>query len=51
MPRDVTRNCSNGIAFAVGDHVANDALLGQGAYRGATGQPSSSPAPTAVRRS
>ncbi|MBN6054491.1 hypothetical protein JYK22_21295, partial [Nonomuraea sp. RK-328] len=33
MPRDVTRNCSNGIAFAVGDHVANDALLGQGAYR------------------
>lgn len=34
MPRDVTRNCSNGIAFAVGDHVANDGLLGQGAYRG-----------------
>ena len=34
MPRDVTRNCSNGIAFAVGDHVANDALLGQGAYAG-----------------
>jgi S-DNA-T family DNA segregation ATPase FtsK/SpoIIIE len=34
MPRDVTRNCSNGIAFAVGDHVANDALLGQGAYTG-----------------
>jgi S-DNA-T family DNA segregation ATPase FtsK/SpoIIIE len=33
MPRDVTRNCANGIAFAVGDHVANDALLGQGAYR------------------
>src|SRR6185437_493263 len=32
MPRDVTRNCSNGIAFAVGDHHANDALLGQGAY-------------------
>ena len=32
MPRDVTRNCSNGIAFAVGDHVANDSLLGQGAY-------------------
>jgi S-DNA-T family DNA segregation ATPase FtsK/SpoIIIE len=32
MPRDVTRNCSNGIAFAVDDHVANDALLGQGAY-------------------
>lgn len=34
IPRDVTRNCSNGIAFAVGDHVANDALLGQGAYAG-----------------
>ncbi|MFC5831417.1 hypothetical protein [Nonomuraea insulae] len=34
MPRDVTRNCSNGVAFAVGDHVANDALLGAGAYRG-----------------
>lgn len=33
IPRDVTRNCSNGIAFAVGDHVANDSLLGQGAYR------------------
>jgi DNA segregation ATPase FtsK/SpoIIIE, S-DNA-T family len=32
MPRDVTRNCTNGIAFAVGDYVANDALLGQGAY-------------------
>lgn len=32
MPRDVTRNCSNGIAFAVGDYVANDALLGEGAY-------------------
>jgi S-DNA-T family DNA segregation ATPase FtsK/SpoIIIE len=34
IPRDVTRNCSNGLAFAVGDFVANDALLGQGAYRG-----------------
>lgn len=34
IPRDITRNCSNGIAFAVSDHVANDALLGQGAYRG-----------------
>ena len=32
MPRDITRNCSNGVAFAVGDHHANDALLGQGAY-------------------
>lgn len=34
MPRDVTRNCTVGIAYAVGDHVANDALLGQGAYAG-----------------
>jgi S-DNA-T family DNA segregation ATPase FtsK/SpoIIIE len=34
MPRDVTRNCSNGIAFAVGDYVANNALLGEGAYAG-----------------
>ncbi|MGL5825205.1 MAG: cell division protein FtsK [Nocardioides sp.] len=34
IPPDVTRNCSNGIAFAVGDHVANDGLLGSGAYRG-----------------
>ena len=33
IPRDVTRNCSNGIAFYVGDHVPNDALLGAGAYR------------------
>jgi S-DNA-T family DNA segregation ATPase FtsK/SpoIIIE len=33
MPRDVTRNCTNGVALAVGDHVANDALLGQGAYK------------------
>lgn len=30
MPRQVTRTCSNGMAFAVGDHVANDALLGDG---------------------
>lgn len=34
MPRGVTRNCTNGVAFAVGDHHANDALLGQGAYAG-----------------
>jgi DNA segregation ATPase FtsK/SpoIIIE, S-DNA-T family len=33
MPRDVTRNCTVGIAFAVGDHVANDALLGEGAHK------------------
>jgi DNA segregation ATPase FtsK/SpoIIIE, S-DNA-T family len=37
MPRDVTRNCTNGIAFAVGDHVANDALLGRAPRLGATG--------------
>ena len=46
MPRDVTRNCSNGIAFAVGDHVANDALLGQGAYRGGHRATELIPAPT-----
>jgi len=34
IPRDVTRNCTNGAAFAVSDHVANDALLGAGAFRG-----------------
>ncbi len=34
IPRDVTRNCTNGIAFAVGDHIANDALLGAGSYAG-----------------
>jgi S-DNA-T family DNA segregation ATPase FtsK/SpoIIIE len=28
IPRDVTRNCTNGIAFAVSDNVTNDALLG-----------------------
>lgn len=33
IPRDVTRNCTNGLAFAVADHVANDGLLGEGAYR------------------
>ncbi|WP_405070404.1 DUF853 family protein [Kribbella sp. NBC_01510] len=33
IPRDVTRNCSNGVAFAVTDHVANDGLLGAGAYK------------------
>jgi S-DNA-T family DNA segregation ATPase FtsK/SpoIIIE len=32
MPADVTRNCTNGIAFAVSDHWANDALLGAGAH-------------------
>lgn len=33
IPRDITRNCSNGVAFAVTDHVANDGLLGAGAYK------------------
>ncbi|NEA33099.1 FtsK/SpoIIIE domain-containing protein [Streptomyces sp. SID13031] len=33
IPRDITRNCTNGIAFYVGDHHANDALLGQGKYK------------------
>jgi DNA segregation ATPase FtsK/SpoIIIE, S-DNA-T family len=33
IPKDVTRNCSNGVAFAVGDFIANDGLLGTGKYR------------------
>lgn len=33
IPRDVTRNVSCGVAFAVGDHVANDGLLGAGRYK------------------
>ncbi|MER7246187.1 cell division protein FtsK [Kribbella sp. NPDC000426] len=33
IPRDITRNSTNGIAFYVADHTANDALLGQGAYK------------------
>ncbi len=33
IPKDLTRNCTNGIAYAVADHVANDGLLGSGTYR------------------
>ncbi len=33
IPKDVTRNTSNRAAFAVGDHVANDGLLGTGKHR------------------
>jgi len=33
IPREVTRNISCGVAFCVGDHVANDGLLGSGKYR------------------
>lgn len=33
IPRDLTRNCSNGVAFAVADQPANDGLLGTGKYR------------------
>jgi S-DNA-T family DNA segregation ATPase FtsK/SpoIIIE len=33
IPKDLTRNCSNGVAFAVADQVANDGLLGSGKYR------------------
>jgi len=33
IPKDLTRNCSNGVAYAVADHIANDGLLGSGAYR------------------
>lgn len=33
IPREVTRNVSCGVAFAVSDHVANDGLLGAGKYK------------------
>jgi S-DNA-T family DNA segregation ATPase FtsK/SpoIIIE len=33
IPKDLTRNCSNGVAFAVADQPANDGLLGTGKYR------------------
>ncbi|MCX4906851.1 cell division protein FtsK [Streptomyces sp. NBC_00878] len=33
LPRDVTRNTSHRVAFAVGDHVANDGLLGSGKHK------------------
>ncbi|TWP51527.1 hypothetical protein FKR81_15110 [Lentzea tibetensis] len=33
IPREVTRNISVGVAFAVADHVANDGLLGAGKYK------------------
>ncbi|MFI8303696.1 FtsK/SpoIIIE domain-containing protein [Streptomyces sp. NPDC085927] len=33
IPRDVTRNTSVRVAFAVGDQVANDGLLGSGKYK------------------
>lgn len=33
IPRDVTRNVSAGIAYSVGDQVANDGLLGTGKHK------------------
>ncbi len=33
IPKDLTRNCSNGVAFAAADQVANDGLLGSGKYK------------------
>ena len=33
IPKDVTRNTSNRVAFAVGDHYANDGILGTGKHR------------------
>lgn len=33
IPKEVTRNVSAGVAFAVADHVANDGLLGAGKYK------------------
>lgn len=32
IPPAITKNCTNGLAFAVARHQENDALLGQGAY-------------------
>jgi S-DNA-T family DNA segregation ATPase FtsK/SpoIIIE len=33
IPKEITRNISCGVAFAVADHIANDGLLGAGKYR------------------
>ena len=33
IPKEVTRNTSNRVAFAVGDHYANDGLLGTGKHK------------------
>jgi S-DNA-T family DNA segregation ATPase FtsK/SpoIIIE len=33
IPKEITRNISCGVAFAVADHVANDGLLGSGKYK------------------
>lgn len=33
IPKEITRNVSCGVAFAVADHIANDGLLGAGRYR------------------
>ncbi|MCP2304722.1 hypothetical protein [Actinokineospora globicatena] len=33
IPKEITRNISCGVAFAVADHIANDGLLGSGKYR------------------
>ena len=32
IPKEITRNTSNRVAFAVGDHIANDGLLGTGKH-------------------
>jgi S-DNA-T family DNA segregation ATPase FtsK/SpoIIIE len=33
IPKDLSRNTSNRVAFAVGDHIANDGLLGSGKFK------------------
>lgn len=33
IPKEVTRNTSHGVAFAVGDFIANDGILGSGKYK------------------
>ncbi|MGH3550375.1 MAG: hypothetical protein ACRDQU_20110 [Pseudonocardiaceae bacterium] len=45
IPKDLTRNCSNGVAFSVADQVANAGLLGTGK---ASAPPNSAPATTAA---
>lgn len=33
LPRDLSRTASNRVAYAIGDHIGNDAILGTGAHK------------------
>jgi S-DNA-T family DNA segregation ATPase FtsK/SpoIIIE len=33
IPKEITRNTSHRVAFAVGDHIANDGILGSGRHK------------------